>query len=113
MLRTYEDFGELAKSALGRMVEASASGDTDEYVAASAVREHALREAALSMEQRKKLSDSDFVFPAKAPGSGSYPIHDKAHGANALARSSGKPEHGAVKRKVCSRYPDLPECKGD
>jgi hypothetical protein len=67
--------------------------------------------ATLSTKQRKALPDSAFVFPDKAPGSGSYPIGDRAHAANALARSSGTPEAAAVKRKVCSRYPDLPACK--
>lgn len=69
--------------------------------------------ATLTTPQRKNLSKSSFVFPDKAPGSGSYPIHDRAHAANALARSAGKPEAAAVKRKVCSRYPDLPACRGD
>jgi DNA-binding TFAR19-related protein (PDSD5 family) len=70
-------------------------------------------EAVLTAEARKKLSKSDFVFPEKAPGSGSYPIHDRRHGANALSRSSGKPEHAKVKAAVCARYPDLPECQSD
>lgn len=70
-----------------------------------------LEEAALNAQARKNVSKGDFVFPDKAPGSGSYPIPDRAHGANALARSAGKPEHDAVRRKVCSRYSDLPTCK--
>ena len=69
--------------------------------------------ATLTTQQRKNLSKSSFVFPDKAPDSGSYPIHDRTHAANALARASGKPEYAAVKRKVCSRFPDLPACKGD
>jgi hypothetical protein len=66
--------------------------------------------ATLSTKQRKALPDSAFVFPDRAPGPGSYPIGDRVHASNALARSSGKPEAAAVKRKVCSRYPDLPAC---
>lgn len=67
--------------------------------------------AALDTQQRKSLSKSDFVFPDKAPGPGSYPIPDRQHGANALARANGKPEYGQVKAAVCKRYSDLPECK--
>lgn len=69
--------------------------------------------AALTTKQRNSLSDEDFVFPDKAPGPGSYPINDRAHGANALARAKGKPEFATVKAKVCKRYGDLPECGGD
>lgn len=67
--------------------------------------------AALTMPQRKNLSPSDFVFPEKAPGPGSYPIQDKAHGGYALQRSSGKPEEAKVRAVVCRRYSDLPSCK--
>lgn len=64
-------------------------------------------EKALSAEARKNLPASAFVFP----GDRRYPIHDKAHASNALARSSGKPEASKVKAAVCKRYPDLPACK--
>jgi hypothetical protein len=63
--------------------------------------------AKLTTEQRKALPKSDFVFPDKAPGSGSYPIPDKSHAMNALARSAGKPEEAAVKAAVRRRYPGL------
>lgn len=68
--------------------------------------------AVLTVKQRRGLSSSDFVFPEKAPGDGSYPIPDRAHAADALARSSGKPEEGAVHAAVCRRYSDLPSCAG-
>lgn len=90
---TYKPTSGLTRDGLRRIPEASA--------------------ATLSTQQRKNLPKSSFVFPDKAPDSGSYPIHDRAHAANALARSKGKPEAAAVKRKVCSRYPDLPGCSGD
>ena len=61
----------------------------------------------LSTKQRHNLKPGDFVFPATE----GYPIHDRAHGANALARSAGKPEHAKVKAAVCKRYPDLPGCQ--
>lgn len=35
--------------------------------------------AKLSMAQRKALDPHDFAIPEKAPGPGSYPIHDEAH----------------------------------
>jgi hypothetical protein len=65
----------------------------------------------LTTQQRKGLKKSDFAIPSKAPGPGSYPLNDRAHAANALARSKGKPEEATVRRAVCSRYPDLPACK--
>lgn len=44
--------------------------------------------AVLSSGDRKNLSKSSFAIPSKAPGSGSYPINDKAHARNALSRVS-------------------------
>jgi hypothetical protein len=58
----------------------------------------------LSSAERKSLPSSAFVFPGKAPGSGSYPIPDRAHAANALSRASGKPEESAVRRAVCAKF---------
>jgi hypothetical protein len=66
-----------------------------------------LSKATLSAAGRKSLPGSAFVFPKEKR----YPIHDRAHAANALARSSGKPEAATVRRVVCARYPDLPACK--
>jgi len=61
----------------------------------------------LDTSDRKSLPKTAFVFPAKAPGSGSYPIPDLAHARNALARSSGKPEEAAVKKAVYAKFPQL------
>lgn len=61
----------------------------------------------LNTKQRKALPKSAFVFPAKAPGPGSYPIPDKAHAIDALARSSGKSEASAVKSAVASKFPGI------
>jgi len=66
-----------------------------------------LEAAVLTSKKRKSLPKTAFVFP----GERRYPIHDRAHAANALARSAGKPEAATVKRAVCRRYPDLPACK--
>lgn len=52
--------------------------------------EWALREAELTTGARKALDKSQFAIPEKAPGPGSYPIQDRAHAANALARSAGR-----------------------
>jgi hypothetical protein len=66
-----------------------------------------IQEAVLTSRARESLPSSAFVFPKEKR----YPIHDRAHGANALARASGKPEYSTVKAAVCKRYPDLPACK--
>lgn len=71
--------------------------------------------ARLTYQQRKRLPKSAFVFPSKAPGPGSYPIHDRRHAINALARVSqhGTPaEKAAVRRAVYSRYPGLRKSSG-
>ena len=60
--------------------------------------------ARLSAAERRSLPESTFVFPDKAPGSGSYPIPDRAHAVDALARASGKPEEAAVRRAVCRKF---------
>ena len=61
----------------------------------------------LSTKARSNLKKSQFVFPAKAPGPGSYPIPDINHARNALARSAGKPEEGAVRAAVYKKFPQL------
>jgi hypothetical protein len=62
--------------------------------------------AVVTAKKRKALPSSAFVFPKDKR----YPIHDRAHAANALARSKGKPEEATVRAAVCRRYPDLPAC---
>lgn len=64
-----------------------------------------------SYAQRKKMPQSDFALPAKREsGKGGYPIADKNHARNALARVS---QHGTqaekkeVRAKVHARYPDI------
>jgi hypothetical protein len=69
--------------------------------------------AKLNAAGRKKLPSSDFAIPAKAGSgkakakSGNYPIEDRSHAANALARSSGKPEAAQVRAAVKRKYPDM------
>jgi hypothetical protein len=66
----------------------------------------------LTAEERKEIPKQDFAVKSKAPGSGSYPIEDKAHARNALARSSGKPVAGQVRAAVERKYPGLAKKKG-
>ena len=61
----------------------------------------------LTAKARKAIPKKDFAVPGKAPGSGSYPIEDRRHAANALARSSGKPVAAQVRAKVHAKYPDM------
>ena len=66
--------------------------------------------AKLKASRRNALPKSSFAIPGKR----AYPIHDRAHAANALARVSqhGTPSQKArVRAKVCARYPSLPSCK--
>lgn len=67
-------------------------------------------EKKLSYKQRKALPSSAFVFPKQKR----YPIHDRAHAQNALARVSQKgtpSEKAKVRAAVCRKYPDFPACK--
>ena len=61
----------------------------------------------LNAAKRKALPKSDFAVPGKAPKSGSYPIPDKVHAKNALARSSGKPVAAKVRAAVHAKFPSI------
>ena len=70
--------------------------------------------AVLTTKKRKALPESAFVFPPKGNEPGRYPIHDRKHAANALARVAQfgtSAEKAAVKKAVCAKYPDMPICK--
>src|ERR1700677_2535534 len=58
---------------------------------------------ALTTEERDKLPDSDFALPKTRD----YPIHDREHAIDALARASGNPEEVEVRAAVHKRYPDI------
>jgi hypothetical protein len=61
--------------------------------------------AKLSIKARKKIPTSEFALPGRR-----YPIEDKVHARNALARVSQKgtpAEKAAVRRKVVQAYPGL------
>jgi hypothetical protein len=59
--------------------------------------------AKLTAAARKRLPKSSFV----EKGARKYPIPDAAHARDALARSSGKPEHAAVVSAVRRKFPDI------
>ncbi len=72
----------------------------------------------LSYRGRKRLSRGKFALPPKRKGSGKtakgvsgrYPIHDKAHARNALARVAqhGTPsEKARVRAAVKRRFPSI------
>ena len=69
----------------------------------------------LTYRKRKSLKPSDFVFPSERR----FPIHDKAHARAALSRAGQKRskltarERCKVVAAVCSRYDDLPVCRGE
>lgn len=66
----------------------------------------------LTTEARSKLPDSAFVFPAERR----YPIHDRSHARNALARVSqhGTPDEKArVRAAVARRYPGMGKKKAE
>lgn len=69
--------------------------------------------AKLNAAARKKLPKSSFALPStrsKSGGQGGYPIPDKSHARNALARVS---QHGSaaqkkqVRAKVHAKFPDI------
>ena len=64
--------------------------------------------AKLTTAARKKLPKSDFA----EKGTRKYPIPDAAHARDALARSSGKPEHASVVAAVKRKFPKIKITKG-
>jgi hypothetical protein len=66
--------------------------------------------AKLTSARRSSLPRGSFAIPSRR----AYPIHDRSHAANALARVSqhGTPSQRAqVRGAVCRRYPTMPTCK--
>lgn len=60
----------------------------------------------LTTEAREKIKPKNFAMPK----SKSYPIQDKAHARNALARaaqSKTKGSYKAIAAKVHAKYPDI------
>ena len=64
----------------------------------------------LTTKKRKKLKKSQFAEPGKR----AYPINDKAHARNALARVSqfGSPaEKAAVHKAVAKKFPSINQAR--
>ena len=62
--------------------------------------------AVLPYKKRKRMRSTSFALPKERK----YPIHDKSHARNALARVSAhgtKKEQAMVRRKVYAKYPSL------
>ena len=60
--------------------------------------------ARLKMAARKAMSPSEFVFPERAPGHGSYPIPDRGHAQAALRFAAGTADEGRVRSAVCKKF---------
>jgi len=58
--------------------------------------------AKLTTKARKEIPAKDFAGPDR-----SYPIEDRSHARNALARASGKPVEAKVKAAVKRKFPDI------
>jgi hypothetical protein len=75
--------------------------------------------AKLSYAARQKMPKSSFALPGKGTGpkgkgGGSYPIPDKAHARNALARVAqhgSSEEKARVRAKVHAKYPNIGKSK--
>jgi|HubBroStandDraft_4_1064222.scaffolds.fasta_scaffold00046_30 hypothetical protein len=58
--------------------------------------------AKLTAKVRNAIPSSEFAGPDR-----SYPIEDKSHARNALARASGKSVEGRVRAAVKRKYPSI------
>ena len=58
--------------------------------------------AKLTSKERNKIPEGEFAGPDR-----SYPIEDRNHAKNALARASGKPVEGRIRAAVHRKYPDI------
>lgn len=58
--------------------------------------------AKLNAAARKRIPSKDFAGPDR-----SYPIEDRSHARNALARASGKPVAAEVRAKVHAKFPGI------
>lgn len=75
----------------------------------------AIKKSRLTARQRQEMPKSDFALPGKGEGpkgagAGSYPIPDKAHARNALARAAqhaSPSERATIERKVHEKYPGI------
>jgi hypothetical protein len=66
----------------------------------------------ITSKARKKMPSGEFALPGKR----AYPIEDKSHARNALARAAqhASPEEKAtIRRKVKAKYPGIAVSKED
>ena len=61
----------------------------------------------LTTKERKKIPEGEFAGPDR-----SFPIEDRNHAKNALARASGKPIESRVRAAVHRKYPDIGKKSG-
>jgi len=64
--------------------------------------------AKLTAKTRNAIPGKDFAGPDR-----SYPIEDKNHARNALARASGKPVESRVRAAVHRKFPGIGKKLGD
>ena len=64
--------------------------------------------AKLTAKTRNAIPSKDFAGPDR-----SYPIEDKSHARNALARASGKPVESRVRAAVHRKFPGIGKKLGD
>lgn len=60
--------------------------------------------ARLTAADRRSLPSSAYVFPDRAPKSGSYPIPDRAHAVIAIKDATGTKDEGAVRAAVKRKF---------
>jgi len=63
----------------------------------------------LTPQERRRLPEEEFALPGRR-----YPIHDRAHAANALTRCKTfctPDEARTVYSRVCRKFPGIPACK--
>lgn len=59
--------------------------------------------ATLTAKKRNDLRTGQFAVPEERK----FPIHDKSHARNALARASGTKYEARVKRAVYRKFPEM------
>ncbi len=73
--------------------------------------------AELTAAGRAQIKKKHFALPApkgEPAEKGGYPVQDRGHAANAIARSKSNAspaEQAKIKSKACAAFPTLPSCK--
>lgn len=101
--RALEEYGTVEGSAL---LDTNGRSELERWGSGAA-----LELATVDASKRSSLKPGDFALPPDG-----YPMHDRAHAANALARGkqhASPQEYATIKARVCKRYSDLPACQED